>query len=152
MIQRKQSVFLLLAAVVSILSLCMPVGIFKPVEIGVDSVMYNMFIQSGNGALDFSAAPLFCILSVSIVVSLATIFLYNNRKLQIKLCSWNMLLLILWYIAYAILAYIKKDAMGAELKLSFASILPLVSIILVFMARKGVKADEALIRAADRIR
>ncbi len=152
MIQRKQSVFLLLAVIVSIVALCLPIGIFKPVEIGVDSVMYNLSIQGGNGNMDFSVAPLFCILSVSVVISLATIFMYNNRKLQIKLCSWNMLLLIVWYVAYGALAYTKMDAMSAHLKMSFAFILPLVSIILVFMARKGVKADEALIRAANRIR
>lgn len=152
MIQRKQSVFLLFAAIVSVVSLCLPIGVLKPVEIGVDSVVYNLSIQGGNGILDFSVAPLFCILSVSVVVSLATIFLYNNRKLQIKLCSWNMLLLFIWYVAYGVLAYVKTDSMNVELKMSFAFILPLVSIILIYMARKGVIADEALIRAADRIR
>ena len=99
MIQRKQSVFLLLAAIVGIISLCMPIGIFKPVELGVDSVMYNLWIQDGNGSLDFSVAPLFCVALLSVIISVATIFLFNNRKLQIKLCSWNMLLLIVWYIA-----------------------------------------------------
>lgn len=152
MIQRKQSVFLLLAAIVGIISLCMPIGIFKPVELGVDSVMYNLWIQDGNGSLDFSVAPLFCIALLSVVISGATIFLFNNRKLQIKLCSWNMLLLIVWYIAYGVIAYLHKSSVNAEFKLSFAAVLPLIAIILVFMASKGVKADEALIRAADRIR
>ena len=152
MIQRKQSVFLLLAAIVGIISLCMPIGIFNPVELGVDSVMYNLWIQHGNGSLDFSVAPLFCIALLSVVISGATIFLFNNRKLQIKLCSWNMLLLIVWYIAYGVIAYLHKSSVNAEFKLSFAAVLPLIAIILVFMARKGVKADEALIRAADRIR
>ena len=152
MIQRKQSVFLLLAAIVGIISLCMSIGIFKPVELGVDSVMYNLWIQDGNGSLDFSVAPLFCIALLSVIISGATIFLFNNRKLQIKLCSWNMLLLIVWYIAYGVIAYLHKSSVNAEFKLSFAAVLPLIAIILVFMARKGVKADEALIRAADRIR
>ena len=130
----------------------MPIGIFKPVELGVDSVMYNLWIQDGNGSLDFSVAPLFCVALLSVIISVATIFLFNNRKLQIKLCSWNMLLLIVWYIAYGVIAYLHKSAVNAEFKLSFAAVLPLIAIILVFMARKGVKADEALIRAADRIR
>ena len=34
----------------------------------------------------------------------------------------------------------------------FASCLPLVALILVLMARKGVSDDEKLVRAADRIR
>ena len=130
----------------------MPIGIFKPVELGVDSVMYNLWIHDGNGSLDFSVAPLFCIALLSVIISGATIFLFNNRKLQIKLCSWNMFLLIVWYIAYGVIAYLHKSSVNAEFKLSFAAVLPLIAIILVFMARKGVKADEALIRAADRIR
>ena len=45
-----------------------------------------------------------------------------------------------------------KGKLDADFKIGFVSVLPLVSMILIFMARKAIKADEALIRAADRIR
>ena len=83
---------------------------------------------------------------------LFTIFKFNNRKLQIKLCGWNNLLIVVWYIAYAVFAWMFKGELDADFKIGFVSVLPLVSMILIFMARKAIKADEALIRAADRIR
>lgn len=150
MIQRKQSVFLLLAAIATIICLCMPVATIQPKALGVDSQMYNLWIACGNGALDFSAAPLFGILLVETVMAIATIFMYNKRKLQIRLCNWCNFLIIVWYAAYVTIVMSVKGDAGWHI--CFAAVLPLVAMILVFMARKGVIADERLIRAAERIR
>ena len=62
------------------------------------------------------------------------------------------MLIVVWYIAYAVFAWMFKGELDADFKIGFVSVLPLVSMILIFMARKAIKADEALIRAADRIR
>lgn len=152
MIQRKQSVFLLLAAIATLICLMLPVGAYHPDKLGVDVVMYNLWIIDGNGAANFCVAPLFGILFIETLISLATIFLYKNRKLQIKLCSWNILLVVLWYIVYVTFAYTDIAVADSDFGLKFAAVLPLVALILVVMARNGVKSDEALIRAADRIR
>lgn len=151
MLQRKQSLFLLLAVIFNIVCLMMPVGELVPDGLGVNSVIYNLWIKDGNGAASFVSAPLFAILLIETVLSVFTIFRYNNRKQQIKMCSWNMLLLVVWYLAYVAVYMTNKEA-GESLKLCFSFILPLVSLILTYMARRGVKADEALIRAAERIR
>lgn len=111
-----------------------------------------MWIQNGNGGTSLATMPLFFILAASVTVSAVTIFLYKNRKLQIRLCSYNILLTVIWYIAYAVIAYTIMNNKGESLRASFASVLPLVSLIFIYMGRKGVKADEALIRAAERIR
>lgn len=152
MIQRKQSVFLLVAAILTIVCLCLPIGVFHPKNLGVDTAMYNLWIQYGNGSVSYTVCPLFCILLLATVTSFFTIFKFNNRKLQIKLCGWNNLLIVVWYIAYAVFAWMFKGELDADFKIGFISVLPLVSMILIFMARKAIKADEALIRAADRIR
>ena len=49
------------------------------------------------------------------------------------------------------LRFVLNDGMGT-FKPGFALILPAVSLILYVMARKAILADEALVRAADRIR
>ena len=152
MIQRKQTVFLLLAIFASLAALCLPLGTLRPEKLCVDSVIYCMWIQNGNGGTSLAPMPLFFILAASVTVSAVTIFLYKNRKLQIRLCSYNILLTVIWYITYAVIAYTTINNTGESLKVSFASVLPLVSLILIYMGRKGVKADEALIRAAERIR
>lgn len=151
MIQRKQTLFLLIAVVLNFLCLIFPIGEFIPRGVGVNPLMYNLWIEDGQGSVSFASAPLFGILFLETIVSVVTIFRYNNRRQQIKFCSLNILLLVLWYITYAIVFSLNSIENG-DFKLHMVAIFPLISLILTMMAKRGVKADEALIRAADRIR
>lgn len=151
MIQRKQTLFLLIAVVLNFLCLIFPIGEFIPRGVGVNPLMYNLWIEDGQGSVSFASAPLFGILFLETIVSVVTIFRYNNRRQQIKFCSLNILLLVLWYITYAIVFSLNSIEDG-DFKLHMVAIFPLISLILTMMAKRGVKADEALIRAVDRIR
>lgn len=151
MIQRKQTLFLLIAVVLNFLCLIFPIGEFIPRGVGVNPLMYNLWIEDGQGSVSFASAPLFGILFLETIVSVVTIFRYNNRRQQMKFCSLNILLLVLWYITYAIVFSLNSIEDGG-FKLHMVAIFPLISLILTMMAKRGVKADEALIRAADRIR
>ncbi|WP_298639988.1 DUF4293 domain-containing protein [uncultured Prevotella sp.] len=151
MIQRKQTLFLLIAVVLNFLCLIFPIGEFIPRGVGVNPLMYNLWIEDGQGSVSFASAPLFGILFLETIVSVVTIFRYNNRRQQIKFCSLNILLLVLWYITYAIVFSLNSIEDGG-FKLHMVAVFPLISLIFTMMAKRGVKADEALIRAADRIR
>ena len=151
MIQRKQTLFLLIAVVLNFLCLIFPIGEFIPRGVGVNPLMYNLWIEDGQGSVSFASAPLFGILFLETIVSVVTIFRYNNRRQQIKFCSLNILLLVLWYITYAIVFSLNSIEDGG-FKLHMVAVFPLISLIVTMMAKRGVKADEALIRAADRIR
>ena len=151
MIQRKQSVFLLLAVIISVICLSLPVGFYLPKGMGLDDTLMNLWIRHGNGAIDFATCPLFIILLVSSVISLLTIFAYKNRKLQVLLCNIIMLLNAGWYIAYAVFGTVKVPE-EMTFRPALAAAFPLVAVILTLMARRGVIADEKLVRAADRIR
>lgn len=150
MIQRKQTVFLLLAFISTVVCLCLPLGSFEPSGMGVDSIMYNIKI-SGNGISDFSVCGMFVLLLLSSVLSLGSIFLYNNRKRQSTLCLWNALLIVVWYACFAFFANKPADN-GATFHIAFSSCLPFVAIVLIVMAHRGIIHDEKLVRAADRIR
>ena len=152
MIQRKQTVFLLLALIVTLVCLCLPVGKFVPQTMGVDMPMYNLWLVDGNGGHDFSVWPTFAILLITCPLALAAIFLYKNRKLQAKFCVLNILLLIGWYLLYIFNVKTVGDAQNASFHLAFAACLPLISLILHVMALRGIRADEALIKSMDRIR
>ncbi len=152
MIQRKQSVFLFLAVVANIICFCMPVGKLKVAGIGVDTIIYNLCTIDGNGTFSFVSAPLFVLLAIETIITFATIFLYKNRKRQITLCKWAMFLLFLWYVAYAVFAFMLPTEAYSAFNTSFAAVLPLVNILLVMMAKRGIKADEALVRASERLR
>lgn len=150
MIQRKQSVFLLIAFIVSVVCLCLPLGSFEPQAMGVSFKMYNLVVVLGSGA-DYSVCGLFGLLLISGIISLATIFLYKNRMLQSRMCLCNLFLLVAWYVVFGVMT---RNVISADtaFHVSFAACLPAVAIILNFMARTAIIKDEKLVRAADRIR
>ncbi len=120
MIQRKQTLFLLLAFVLTLVC---------------------VFLQ---GAPMLSMA---CLI-LSSLLSIVTIFLYTRRKLQARLCLVDMLLLVVWYI---LLAAVPRGASLVN-ELGWSDLLPAISILLLFLARKGILDDEKLVRSLDRIR
>lgn len=150
MIQRKQSVFLLLAFIASVVCLCLRIGDIEPAGMGVGFKLYNLMLDKG-ASVDYSPCGLFGILLISSAMSLATIFLYRNRKLQSSLCLCNVFLLLAWYI---VLGVVTRNVVSADANfhIAFAACLPAVSLVLNFIARAGVIHDEKMVRAADRIR
>ena len=149
MIQRKQSIFLLISFIVLLVCLCLPIGSIEPKGMGAEREMMNLWIVDGNGAKDFSVWPLFALLLLSLPIHLFTIFDYKNRKRQVSTCSVMLLLDAAWYVTYGLMNYVSIQV-GA-FSFAFAVCLPLVSAILLIMARQAVKADEALLRASRRI-
>lgn len=149
MIQRKQTVFLFLAAVFGILAMCMPLATVTLEGLTTYRVFSLWAIgQSGASHLPW---PLFVLLLLSSTLSVCTIFLFKRRPLQAKLCMGNIFVVLLWYIAMVVVSkQLAPDAMNFHLQI--ASVFPAVMAILLFLARKGVLADEKLVRAADRIR
>ena len=154
MIQRKQTLFLLGVFIAVLLCLFFPVASTEPVAMGDAAYIFNLGVKCDNAIVSFASTPLFVLLSLSGAISLVTIFLYKKRKLQIKLCLWAVAFLLLWYGYYALLVckVIVLPISSAAIRISFTACLPLVAIILLFMARSGIKHDEKLVRAADRIR
>lgn len=152
MIQRKQTLFLLIAVIAAVICLCLPLGEFAAGNVmGGKSVLYNLWITRPDGSHDFSVWALFAILLVTCPISLLAIFSYKNRITQSRFCMFNILLLLGWYVVLAAMTLNTKDV-GGSFSVSITSALPAVSIILHFMARKAILADEALVRSADRIR
>ncbi len=149
MIQRKQTLYLLLAAVVLIVCLCMPIGAFEPSGMGVAQEWFCLGQQTDEG-LQVDVIP-FATLAVTIILMLATIFMYKHRKRQAKLCTVAIVLCIVWYLYFG--GYIYGAGMaGLRYQLHLGACLPLIAIILIVMARKGIIADERLVRSIDRIR
>ena len=142
MIQRKQTLYILAAAILTIVCLCLPLGWFNNnSELGSQHVLYNLW----------SVWDLFVIQVVSCAVAIVSIFSYHNRIVQSRYCLFNILLLLGWYVVFVMWVLSSKDTFGT-FKPSVTTVFPLISIILNFMARKAILADEALVRAADRIR
>ena len=148
MIQRIQSVYLLLVTILLVVAICMPVGQF----IGADGVTAHVFKPLGVALADGgfqSTWGLFGILLLSALVAFCTIFLFRNRMLQIRMTIFSSILLIGYYIAFCVL---KGDLDAMTFQLGWALCLPVVAIILNYLAFRAIYKDEVMVKAADRLR
>ncbi|MDE5710674.1 MAG: DUF4293 domain-containing protein, partial [Bacteroides sp.] len=107
MIQRIQSVYLLLVTVLLVMAMCMPIGQF----IGADGVTAYLFKPLGVNLADGefqSTWGLFGILLLGAVIALCSIFLYRNRMLQVRMTIFGSLLLVGYYIAFFFFMFVLK--------------------------------------------
>ncbi len=152
MIQRKQTLFLLIALVLNIVCLCLPIGRLVSDMMGADGLMTNLWLQMVDGTRRFTVWYLFVVLLLSCPLTLWAIFSYKNRPFQSLLCMLGMLCMMLWYVLYLGVKFLHMAGVEADLQPSFAACLPFVSLIFYYLARRGVQADEKLVRSMDRIR
>lgn len=157
MIQRIQSVYLFLASLVLILTFFFPIAEFIGIK---DSLILYIFkveslVPGSENIYDLMfVMPLLAIVSLVILFSLATIFMYKNRHGQLKVIRFLMLL-IAAMIGVVFLYYydILEVASGAVPNfVQVGAFAPLLSLVFLFLAYKGVMKDDKLIRSADRLR
>lgn len=150
MIQRIQSVYLLLVTILLVVAICLPVGQY----IGTDGVTTHIFKPLGvtlaNGTFQ-STWGLFGILLLSAIIAFCTIFLFRNRMLQVRMTIFSSLLLIGYYIAFFVFM-LKNDLDAMNFQLGWALCLPVICIILNYLAFRAIYRDELMVKAADRLR
>jgi len=152
MIQRIQTLFLILAFMFLSLMFFSPYATF----IDPQAVFYIFDFSGIYGQEDanmvINILPLQILITVVPAISLVTVFLFKNRILQMRLCVFNMLLMIgmLILMAYYIF-YIKKE-LSFQIYYKGTLLFPLISLIFTWLAFKNIRKDEILIRSIDRIR
>ncbi|SFF94254.1 DUF4293 domain-containing protein [Prevotella sp. KH2C16] len=151
MIQRVQTVYLLLALLATIICLCLPIGSIAPKGMGVEVEVFNLFVTAGQGTVSFSVWPLFALLLITCPLAIAAIMAYKKRRLQAKLCYWNIVFCLAWYVYYAFMVLNNFQQMGTYHP-AFAVCLPFVAMALYAFAHRGIMKDEELIKSSERIR
>lgn len=136
MIQRIQTVYLFLASLAAIAFLFIPFGT-------IDFEGKTMLLKGNmNPVFDI-------IVGVIITVSIIAIFLYKNRKTQALVVLLNMLIAIGFIGCEVYGAYThQKD----NFHFSIGFILPVFVLIFIFLAYKGIKNDDKLVKSMDRLR
>jgi drug/metabolite transporter (DMT)-like permease len=152
MIQRIQTLFLLAAAALLAAMLFLPLA-----EIRTDAgELYTGLIrglQDQNGGLLVATWPLFILVLVTAFLLLLNIFLYRRRKLQIRVCVYAIILGfglvgLLYYFWVVIFRQLDVDSYWFRIPVVF----PVLAIIFTYLAFRGIRKDEILIRSIDRIR
>lgn len=148
--QRKQTLFLLGSLIAVLLCLFFPIGAVSTGTLDSQVLFTTLGWTSGGVVPTITAWPLFAIITIVGIISIVTIFLFSNRKLQMRLCALGILLDIVWYAYFMYLFLIISSQ--TQLHFKFSVVMPLISLIFLVLARKGIKADEELVRSMDRIR
>jgi hypothetical protein len=152
MIQRIQTVYLLLAFALCIGCLCTPIAHFVASENMEIVDMYNLWLVSEGQHL-FSFCPvLMGILVITSGFVFMDIWLYKHRAFQMRMVTICMILLVAWYIAYGIIIYLLAAEMQANWRPHWTAALPAVALVLLYLAFRGILRDEMLVRSLDRLR
>ena len=154
MIQRIQTLYLLIVTAFMSLTLFTPIATFT-VASG-DVYTLSAFALS-SGEQSQSSVWMGIVLVLATVLPLVTLFLYKNRQLQLRLCGAEVVLLIGAVAFVAIYFWLAGanalDSLGVEQRsLGWAAIMPLLSLVLAFLAARNIFKDEILVRSLDRIR
>ncbi|GAB4455970.1 MAG: DUF4293 domain-containing protein [Bacteroidia bacterium] len=143
MIQRIQSVYLLLVGILSSLLFYFP---FQKNIVGlseIKAIQLSLMENENNFLLIASILNL-----IILVDSITSIFLFRNRKLQMILCLY----LLAMNIAMLGLMYFGSAQIDGMPTYQLPFVIPVLNIILSFFAYKNIKRDEELVKSADRIR
>lgn len=164
MIQRVQSLFLLSATVCQIVLYFTALATFTSFDTVYNLSLFGFYKLTANGNVQLlNAYALFFINILVIALAVYTIFVYKNRKKQIKLASLNILLVCFFVVlifyhfenAKTLLLANQSNTDSAilpETTYGLGVIMPVISIIFHLLAIRGIRKDEALVRSADRIR
>ena len=138
MIQRQQSLWLLLAAVASFLSFKFP---FYTGNILENNLARFEELEGGSNLL------LLIFTGASVLISTITIFLYKDRKAQLKLSIVGIMISIILLILY--FTQVKKFSDG---NFALTSIFVLAILVGYIMAAKGIRRDQKLVKSLDKLR
>jgi uncharacterized membrane protein len=133
MIQRVQSLFLFFAAISSLVIL-----FYAPVFINESNPEEFLLLKD----VQFPTLGL----SLSILLSIYSIFLYKNRLLQLKIVSFAKLAVSLSFLLLVLLPVKEGFVMY------YGQFFLLVPFLVLFLSTYFIKKDEKLVRSADRIR
>ena len=150
MIQRIQTLYLLLVVILGTL-LCF----FSPVQFLLPDGTEYISLQA------FDKWPL-AVISVAIpLLALVNIFLFKHRLLQARLNIMNVIFcigyyaLVALYVAFVVKGYEPIHGMTlthTDWYINLWTAIPAINIVLTMMATRRILKDEALVRAADRLR
>lgn len=150
MIQRIQTLYLLLSVLVMASLLALPFGGL----VGKADVftLHAMQLVSTAGAATPAVWPLGVLVALAIGLQLITIFLYKKRGLQNRLSLLSLMLVIGVPIMVGFYSWKLAQELAAVWHWAIGSALPLVSVVLLVLAMRGIRHDERLVRSLDRIR
>lgn len=156
MIQRVQSIYLILIFVLVGVMSFLPLVIFQT----SDHIFYmNLFYFEGVEHLSFAVDlpniwPIAAFAIVLALLSVYSLFRFQNRKQQMMLNMINML--VNFGLLISIFLYADSVASFADVKgeviYDVAAYFPIVTVLLLILANRNIRKDEKMVKQSDRLR
>lgn len=147
MIQRKQTLFLLVVAILAGILFFIPFQKLTSAENSWPICLMPGCITDTNSNIYFPMV----LNALVLILSLTAIFLYKSRVLQFKLANLIVLFNVVILGLFFLLDFVIIED-GRTISYQIGSFLPVISIIFAYLASHFIKKDEQLVRSADRIR
>jgi len=151
MIQRKQTLFLLLVVFSALALVMIPCNyiVHNGSTLGVS--LFSLYTTELTGTVWHYTGMILD--GVSLTLALITIFLYKQRVLQVRLCFLLMLLELGVTLIVSFCPMVEKTEGITSIENSgIASIIGVIGMMSAYLAARYIKKDIELLKSADRIR
>ena len=153
MIQRIQTVYLLLAFLCLLCMFFFPLASFVDINGHVYAMSYNRFYSIDKTQNFSQNLNLFnFLIYILAVATLVTIFLFRKRPLQMRICTMIVILNVFLQGIIVLYFFKFKEMLQGTAAPSLVLILPLIAAIFTFLAFREVSKDEELVRSLNRLR
>jgi cytochrome c biogenesis factor len=156
MIQRIQTIYLLLVLISSISLYFLPFSTFSHSESGTSFL--HIFSVTGHktyeGDILKTSQPFYPVLLINIilsVVSLIAIMMYKKRQLQMRMCR-VLLIIVVGLVVMIFNQSSRISEAGDQIIYHAGTYVMIITMLWVFLALRAIKHDEDLVRASDRLR
>lgn len=154
MLQRIQTLYLVLALAVGVCWFFLPSALLQGGA--VVYVLSGAGLVSEKGLYLYVTLPLPVLNATCCALSLIAIFRYGNRPYQVRLCRLSMLLCACDFALAVLLSRLGMALSvfpeGASVAYRPGMVLPLLALLLLWMAAWRIRKDEELVRSVDRLR
>lgn len=154
MIQRIQSVYLLFAALLLLASFWLPLAQFiNDGELqATQRVCAIVVFENGHQVATSIQWGTLTFTTLAIIAAIADIFLYKNRGLQLVFANWFLITILLSVLTGIGGAYYFTRIQGTTVTPAYGIIFLVLAYVLGWLARRAIRKDEEMVRAAERIR
>ncbi|MGL5937723.1 MAG: DUF4293 domain-containing protein [Phocaeicola sp.] len=149
MIQRIQTIYLLVVTILLVTTLTLPVGTFVNPDLTL-SELTNLTLTEADGVKTYAPWALFALLLTASFLSFGTIFLFKKRMLQIRIVIFSTILLMGYYGTFVAFMILLKE--GSSFDFSYSVLFPFIAIVLNWLAIRAIGKDEMLVKSYNRLR
>lgn len=147
-IQRIQSVYLLIAAILMAVFAFFPALTF---ELGGREFVYGA-LEAGKVGVTHIDPLMLTLIILIVFLTLVDIFLFKNLQRQMTVCFVTIIIGLAMLVSIGVQAFLVGGREGITLQWQWHLLLPVLSIIFLMMAHKAMSNDKRKLRDADRLR